>query len=625
MSNKQLISALMFAAIFCFPFQLGASKIGSSVYEYASQRTLKIIARYTNKDGEQLDVGQSTGFLIGNSGHILTVKHIVQDNWIDLINSADWNDFTFTAQFNDFPDKKLMLSPVEVAPYDRDALLLKIIAPTDSYRVFPLANQDTLNTEVKYVATSFERGDVKMEKSDEVSLSFPCRSLSSSSECQINTKLDPGNSGSPLFNPISGEVIGMIIEVPTTGSNVSYFMHIGDLLGWLGGFKIYPGFADQKLEIRVNTNLIGQKATDYCKAYVLREIYDIDISLTSDNGQKIQLNDNIFEFEVESGDFISTKTLPIHTSSSPFSVEAIHPIFDLTHAQKSVSLNQGGNNQLEIDFSDRNAMSDFHCFNRDNWITSLQIITRQDEPSSDDGNNFVEKYRFVTVLANEGEQKLYAYKPSYWTFPDSTIQHSLQIFAKKISVAEHKELSKNLVNYDESVDATQLHTELERIIDGYEDETSGRFLGRDRYVFDHISNDTIVEPTTNIDKDPVQLLASTRPSYRVRIPEGIGADEDYMLAFIFSVEVIKSEKGSNHLGVTTVHPTRLSFLSFHSSTKGYGFRCHTLKDRTEDDSKIPKTDYGSPMRFDNCEHMIVRHSMLGPNIKRIINWDSDVN
>lgn len=175
-----------------------------------------------NSGGTQKQtVGAGSGFLVSNSGMIVTNKHVVDDM------SADYT--AVTTDGKEYPAKVLARDPVQ------DIAVLKIQG--NNFPVLPLGDSDQMKIGQTVVAIGNSLGEFSNTVSKGI-ISGLKRNLTAGSVfggseqlsniLQTDAAINPGNSGGPLLN-INGEVIGVNVAIAEGAQNVGFAIPVNQI------------------------------------------------------------------------------------------------------------------------------------------------------------------------------------------------------------------------------------------------------------------------------------------------------------------------------------------------------------------------------------------------------------
>jgi serine protease Do len=150
-------------------------------------------------------LGFGTGFFVGNGGYLLTCAHVVP-------NEAGTVQVTYQTTVDGItvlrcdPHPQLVLADPRL-----DLALYKIspVAPVQSVHFGPVGLAD-LGEHVFVIGNPAGAGTVLSSTMTDGLISSPFRLIDGQGYIQISAPVNPGNSGSPLFNP-HGAVIGLVV------------------------------------------------------------------------------------------------------------------------------------------------------------------------------------------------------------------------------------------------------------------------------------------------------------------------------------------------------------------------------------------------------------------------------
>lgn len=170
------------------------------LYQTVSPGTVAIIT----------DVGQGSGFVFDNKGHVVTNYHVIE--------GAQSVEVRFTSGYR-------VYGTVIGTDLDSDLAVIEVDAPAEELHSLPLGDSSALNVGQTVVAIGNPFG---LESTMTVGIisalgrtldsehASPGGSFFSAGDIiQTDAAINPGNSGGPLFN-INGEVIGINRAIRTT-------------------------------------------------------------------------------------------------------------------------------------------------------------------------------------------------------------------------------------------------------------------------------------------------------------------------------------------------------------------------------------------------------------------------
>ena len=164
------------------------------------------ITIYGLQSGQVVPLGQGSGFVYDNEGHIVTNSHVVQE--------ADEVEVTFS-------DGLIREGKVVGVDLDSDLAVVKVenmpaVAP------LPLANMDEVLVGMSVVAIGNPfglEGTLTLGIVSAVGRTIPSLTqFSIPKAIQTDAAINPGNSGGPLLN-LKGEVIGVNAQIETGGTS----------------------------------------------------------------------------------------------------------------------------------------------------------------------------------------------------------------------------------------------------------------------------------------------------------------------------------------------------------------------------------------------------------------------
>ena len=166
-------------------------------------------------------VGQGSGFVIDNQGHILTNYHVVENITI------------FEVVFSD--GYRAVGELVGTDP-DSDIAVLKAVVPEEELAPLALGNSSDVKVGQSVVAIGNPYGlsgtmtvgivSARGRLLDTMRLSSTAVNFSAADLIQTDAAINPGNSGGPLLN-LRGEVIGINRAIRTNGDSVGMLSNSG--------------------------------------------------------------------------------------------------------------------------------------------------------------------------------------------------------------------------------------------------------------------------------------------------------------------------------------------------------------------------------------------------------------
>ncbi|MEA3272157.1 MAG: trypsin-like peptidase domain-containing protein [Patescibacteria group bacterium] len=171
------------------------------------------IPEFRQKGTEEKEVGAGSGFLVSPNGHILTNKHVVDDE-----------DAYYTVLLSDGSQKTAQLLQKDA---EYDIAVLKIVG--SGYKYVLLGDSDAL----KLGQSVFAIGNALGEYSNSVSVGIISglhRNIEASGEIlknviQTDAAINPGNSGGPLVD-LYGNVVGINVATVVGSDNISFAIPI---------------------------------------------------------------------------------------------------------------------------------------------------------------------------------------------------------------------------------------------------------------------------------------------------------------------------------------------------------------------------------------------------------------
>lgn len=203
-----------------------ASKARPSVVSVIISRDL---SRFRNQLGDsesrnQVQVGAGTGFIVSSEGHIVTNRHVVDDERAD-----------YTVVFEDDTE-------ISAKVLDRDPVLDIAILKIDTDRKLsplPIGNSEKLSVGQSVVAIGNSLGQLSNTVSKGIisglgrtitaTNGFGENSETLSDIIQTDASINSGNSGGPLLD-INGNVIGVNVARSSTGDNVAFSIAINNVI-----------------------------------------------------------------------------------------------------------------------------------------------------------------------------------------------------------------------------------------------------------------------------------------------------------------------------------------------------------------------------------------------------------
>lgn len=197
--------------------------ISKDVPKYRNFNPFGFFFQPTPKTGEteKQKVGGGSGFLVTNSGMIVTNRHVVEDLTAD-----------YTVVMNDskeYPAKILARDNIQ------DVAVIKIEG--DNFPTLPLGDSDQMKIGQTVVAIGNSLGEFSNTVSKGI-ISGLGRSLVAGSSLggaeqlkniiQTDAAINPGNSGGPLLN-INGEVVGVNVAMAQGAQNVGFAIPVNQL------------------------------------------------------------------------------------------------------------------------------------------------------------------------------------------------------------------------------------------------------------------------------------------------------------------------------------------------------------------------------------------------------------
>jgi 2-alkenal reductase len=183
------------------------------LYASISPGIVNIITFPTNAPAGSLPLGQGSGFVIDNDGHIITNQHVI----------AEGGEIEV-----DFPSGLKAWAELVGSDPDSDLAVLSVDVPADSLNPLPLGDSDRVQvgefviaignpfglsgTMTVGIVSALDR-TLDSERAAPTGGSFTAGDI-----IQTDAAINPGNSGGPLIN-LQGEVIGVNRAIRTDSSN----------------------------------------------------------------------------------------------------------------------------------------------------------------------------------------------------------------------------------------------------------------------------------------------------------------------------------------------------------------------------------------------------------------------
>lgn len=165
------------------------------------------------RKGENKDAGVSficTGFLCHSEGYVLTCAHGINltDN-LAIIPPQPINEF------NKMSLGRVSIIDVDIAQYDsvNDVALLKIKNPIGisySDNMFSMNKSHNVGTSVCYMGFPFGDSGLHTLKVSETIISSKVKNEKNTDQYQLDSMIHDGNSGGPLLELQTGQIIGII-------------------------------------------------------------------------------------------------------------------------------------------------------------------------------------------------------------------------------------------------------------------------------------------------------------------------------------------------------------------------------------------------------------------------------
>jgi len=167
-----------------------------------------------------------TSVMTGVKGVLATVSHVVGSDDRNLV--GVFKTIQSINDFQDTSDNSIQMFPLTIHSVDtiHDICLLKTQA--DIVSNIRLSNLDRVNTGDSVCLFGFPHADQGRMVLTKQITEIGAKILISSGELKskhmvLNIQSRPGQSGSPIFNPITGELIGLLVGsyAPGGGSGIS--------------------------------------------------------------------------------------------------------------------------------------------------------------------------------------------------------------------------------------------------------------------------------------------------------------------------------------------------------------------------------------------------------------------
>lgn len=206
------------------------------------------VPQYRQQGTEEQEIGGGTGFIISQSGMILTNKHVVFDE------EAEYT--ILTNKGKEYPAKVLARDPVQDLAFleiDKEALAEqgKEFSPQD-FQPIKLGDASGLKMGQTVIAIGNALGEFRNTISVGV-ISGLARTITASGEgivetledvIQTDAAINRGNSGGPLLN-LKGEVVGVNVAMAESAQNIGFSIPIDKAKRDIdqikeGGAIVYP-------------------------------------------------------------------------------------------------------------------------------------------------------------------------------------------------------------------------------------------------------------------------------------------------------------------------------------------------------------------------------------------------
>ncbi len=193
------------------PFQLPAQiqdeqALLVALYARANPAVVNI-TEYSSQGGEVMPLGQGSGFVYDNLGHIVTNAHVIHGS--DQIEVTFW-------------DGTIELAQLVGEDLHSDLAVVKVEKMPEGIIPLPLGNMENLAVGQTVVAIGNPfglEGTLTKGVISALGRSIPAlTSFSIPQAIQTDAAINPGNSGGPLLN-LQGEVIGVNAQIETGGTS----------------------------------------------------------------------------------------------------------------------------------------------------------------------------------------------------------------------------------------------------------------------------------------------------------------------------------------------------------------------------------------------------------------------
>lgn len=193
------------------PFQLPAQiqdeqSLLIALYARANPAVVNI-TEYASQGGEVIPIGQGSGFVYDNLGHIVTNAHVIHGS----------NQIEVT-----FWDGTIELAELVGEDLHSDLAVVKVDKLPEGVIPLPLGNMENLAVGQTVVAIGNPfglEGTLTKGVISALGRSIPAlTSFSIPQAIQTDAAINPGNSGGPLLN-LQGEVIGVNAQIETGGTS----------------------------------------------------------------------------------------------------------------------------------------------------------------------------------------------------------------------------------------------------------------------------------------------------------------------------------------------------------------------------------------------------------------------
>jgi uncharacterized protein len=230
-------------------------------YEDVRARTVRLSLSIDRGAGLEAMPQTTTGLLIDANGTILTVRHLVPENWQEALSDPTLSRKLFFEGLVGGAGNRRRLSLVEAYPGGEDAMVLRVQdrASNEPFAFFLLSEGHQVEVDAGLAIYGFPGGILEM-KTKKTSLSRPC---TPAARCEVNVKLDAGFSGGAVL--ANGILVGLVATSSSRVPEESAFIHVGRLRHWLGSLIELPvGIEDPKIPVpRPTSPPDGSRLSNY--------------------------------------------------------------------------------------------------------------------------------------------------------------------------------------------------------------------------------------------------------------------------------------------------------------------------------------------------------------------------